>query len=80
MSKYLKGTFFVILSEICLAFVLKKIDESEKNFLIEDFLKKSSTLIYSKKDNLLVSIYLFLNKFKLRIKGVNYLFKMLIIS
>lgn len=80
MSKYLKGTFFVILSEICLAFVLKKINESEKNFLIKVFLKKSSNLIYSKKDNLLVSIYLFLNKFKLRIKGVNYLFKMLIIS
>ena len=47
---------------------------------IEIFIKKSSNLIYSKKDNLLVTIYLFLNKFKIRIKGINYLFKMLFIS
>jgi glycosyltransferase involved in cell wall biosynthesis len=80
MTKYLKGTFFVILSQICLAFVLKKIDKKQKFVLIEIFIKKSSNLIYSKKDNLLVTIYLFLNKFKIRIKGINYLFKMLFIS
>ena len=79
--KLLKATFFTMLSEIFHAYRNEKIDHHQKEKLIKVLFNKS--LInnqFKLKDKISLTFYFFLSNKKVKIKGLNFIIKIILIS
>ena len=79
--KLLKATFFTMLSEIFHAYRNEKIDYHQKEKLIKVLFNKS--LInnqFKLKDKISLTFYFFLSNKKVKIKGLNFIIKIILIS
>lgn len=79
--KLLKGTFFTMLSEIFHAYRTGKIDYHQKEKLIKQLLNKSLINNQLKfKDKISLTFYFFLSNKKVKIKGLNFIIKIILIT
>ena len=71
--KYLKGTFFSLLSQFFVAFSMQKINKKELSVLLNDFLEDRGVLfLLSRKEQKLVGFYIALKQKNISFKGMNY--------
>ena len=77
--RYLKGTLFMMISEIYASYFLKKINLNEKQQLIFNlYNKRNCVLKLTFLDKLILKFYMFLSDFNIRFKGLNYITKKLL--
>jgi len=79
--KYLKGTTFEMLAQIYEARTSRKISVNELNILKRDLVKFNEfSKLLTIKDRVILFFYFTLKKLKIRIRGLNFLTKKLLIS
>ena len=79
-TKYLKGPYFIILSEIQHSYNSNKINHSDKMFLIAILMSSyEESEIFNKYDLFILRFYNLISKSKIKVRGFNYLTKKMLI-